>query len=444
MTPRLCTVSGNLEHSFSEDSVIPDSMNYLSDNNVIHIDDQNTFFNTFQFKRQGKKNIKLEIRMKNHIGLYNWYRLQGIVMYDDTGTPYQIIGKTIDIDASKQQFLKLQEEANRDNLTQLFNTSALAEKSDALLRKKAPEEEAALLLLDLDHFKILVDHYGRLVADTVLSQTAVILNDVFPAQLVGRIDNDQFVVFLPSIQSKEDIEKKAQEVCNLIHAIEVKDTPDFSVSCSIGYFSTKETKDFTFEIMLLRANVALRTIKSKGGNGVEIYGNLPKRYSVTSDAKDAKRNYYDTLTGLYSLPAFIIESEQILSRQPADQKTAIVYFDINSFTIFNANYGFTVGNKILKYFARVLEESMQPNELCCHIQNDEFVCMLFYNQTQDLSDRFSALKDRLNAKDTKIEDYFRFNFTCGVCLSGNETMDIATMIDKANYARKSTKGVTET
>ena len=435
--------SGNLEHSFSQDSIIPDSMNYLSDNNVIHIDDQNTFFNTFQFKRQGKKNIKLEIRMKNHIGLYNWYRLQGIVMYDDTGTPYQIIGKTIDIDASKQQFLKLQEEANRDNLTQLFNTSALAEKSDALLRKKAPEEEAALLLLDLDHFKILVDHYGRLVADTVLSQTAVILNDVFPAQLVGRIDNDQFVVFLPSIQSKEDIEKKAQEVCNLIHAIEVKDTPDFSVSCSIGYFSTKETKDFTFEIMLLRANVALRTIKSKGGNGVEIYGNLPKRYSVTSDEKDAKRNYYDTLTGLYSLPAFIIESEQILSRQPMNQKTAIVYFDINSFTIFNANYGFTVGNKILKYFARVLEESMQPNELCCHIQNDEFVCMLFYNQTQDLSERFSTLKDRLNAKDTKIEDYFRFNFTCGVCLSGNETMDIATMIDKANYARKSTKGVTE-
>lgn len=436
--------SGNLEHSFSQESVIPDGMNYIADNNIIHIDDQNTFFNAFNPNRQKKKNIKIEIRMKNHIGLYNWYRLQGIIMYDDTGTPYQIIGKTIDIDASKQQFLKLQEEANRDNLTQLFNTSALAEKSDALLRKKSDEEEAALLLVDLDHFKILADHHGRLVADTVLSQTAVILNDVFPAQLVGRIDNDQFVVFLPSILSKADIEEKAQEVCNLVHSMEVKDVPDFSVSCSIGYFSVKDTKDFTFEIMLLRANVALRTMKSKGGNGVEIYGSLPKRYSVaSSDEKDMKRNYYDTLTGLYSLPAFIIESDQILKNQPADQKVAIVYFDINSFTIFNANYGFTVGNKILKYFARVLEEAKQANELCCHIQNDEFVCLLFYQNTQDLSDRFSALKDRLDAKDMKIEDYFRFHYTCGVCLSDAEHVDIATMIDRANYARKSTKSVTD-
>lgn len=436
--------SGNLDHSFSQDSIITDTLNYFSDNNVIHIDDQNTFFNTFNFKRQGKKNIKLEIRMKNHIGLYNWYRLQGVVMYDDTGTPYQIIGKTIDIDASKQQFLKLQEEANRDNLTQLFNTSALAEKSDALLIKKAPEDEAALLLLDLDHFKILTDHYGRLVADTILSQTAVILNDVFPAQLVGRIDSDQFVVFLPSIHSKEDIKEKAQEVCNLVHSIKTKDIPDLSVSCSIGCFSIKETKDFTFEIMLLRANVALRTMKSKGGNGFEVYGSLPKLYSVSSsDTKDIKRNYYDTLTGLYSLPAFIIESEQILTTLPENKKAAIVYFDINSFTIFNVNYGFTVGNKILKYFARVLEESKQPNELCCHIQNDEFVCILFYENAQDLSDRFSALKDRLNAKDTNIEDYFRFHFTCGVCLAGNDHIDIATLIDRANFARKSTKGVTE-
>lgn len=436
--------SGNLEHSFSEEPVITNSMSYLSDNNVIHIDDQNTFFNSFNLKRHPKKNLKLEIRMKNDIGLYNWYRLQGIVMYDDTGSPYQIIGKTIDIDASKQQFLKLQEEANRDNLTQLFNTSALASKSDALLQKKSPEDEAALLLLDLDHFKILADHYGRLVADTVLSQTAVILNDVFPAQLVGRIDQDQFVVFLPSIQSKEDIKKKATEVCNLVHSIEMKDYPDFSVSCSIGYFSTKESKDYNFEIMLLRANVALRTIKSKGGNGFEIYGSLPKRYSITSlDEKETKRNYYDSLTGLYSLPAFIIESEQTIKNVDTGKKAAIIYFDINSFTIFNANYGFTVGNKILKYFARLLEEFKQPNELCCHIQNDEYVCLVFYDNTQDLADRFSLLKDRLVARDTKIEDYFRFHFTCGVCLDDKNSLDIATMIDRANFARKSTKGATE-
>ncbi|MBQ3601090.1 MAG: EAL domain-containing protein [Lachnospiraceae bacterium] len=435
--------SGNLEYSFSQESVISDSMHYLADKNIIHMDDQNTFHNAFNFKRKDKKNIKVEIRMKNNIGLYNWYRLQGIIMYDDTGTPSQVIGKTIDIDASKQQYLKLQEEANRDNLTQLFNTSALASKTDSLLSAKEPGQESALVLLDLDHFKILTEHYGRLICDTILSQTALIINEAFPGELVGRIDTDQFVVFLPSIESKKEIEEKLQALCNSINSIQIPEKPDLHVSCSIGYFTTKDT-NFTFEIMLLRANVALRSIKSKGGNGYEVYGSLKNTLTVAS-SKDvqSKRNYYDSLTGLYSLPAFIIEGERLISEKIDNKHAAIIYLDINSFKIFNANYGFTVGNKILKYFARVLEEEKQPDEICCHIENDEFACLVFFDNPQELATRFNALKERFQAKNTQIEDYFRFNFTCGACLSTSKNFDIASMIDHANYARKSTKGVTE-
>lgn len=435
--------SGNLEGSFSEDALITDCMNYLRDNNVIHTDDQHTFFNIFNFKRNTGQNIKAEVRMKNNIGLYNWYRLQGIIMFDETGTPYQVIGKTIDIDASKQQYLKLQEEANRDNLTQLFNTSALAEKTDALLAQKSADEEAALLLLDLDHFKILADHYGRLISDTILSETAVLLNEVFPGEVTGRVDNDQFVIFLPSVSSRKDLEEKATNLCKMIRSIAIKDNPDLSVSCSIGCFLTKET-GFTFEIMLLRANVALRTMKSKGGNGFEIYGSLKNNFSIAKETDTQnKRSYFDSLTGLYSLPAFIIEGEQILTENTNQKKVAIIYLDINSFKIYNSNYGFTVGNKILKYFARVLEEEKQPGEICCHVENDEFVCMAFYENSQDLSARFTKLKERFSAKDTNIEDYFRFHFTCGAYLAEDGETDITNMIDKANYSRKATKGVTE-
>ena len=435
--------SGNLEGSFSEEPLLKDSMHYLRDHNIIHTDDQNTFFNIFNFTKNHKQNIKVEVRMKNNIGLYNWYRLQGVVMFDETGKPNQVIGKTIDIDASKQQYLKLQEEANRDNLTQLFNTSALANKTDALLASKQPNTESALLLVDLDHFKIFADHYGRLIADTILSETAVLLNDVFQGEITGRVGNDQFVVFLPNVESKEDLAKKADKLCKMVHSIAIKEQPDLSVSCSIGYFITKDA-GFTFEIMLLRANVALRTIKSKGGNGYEIYGSLNNNFSVVSDTEsNSKRNYYDQLTGLYSLPAFIIEGEQLLDEQKKNKRVAIFYLDINSFRIFNSNYGFTVGNKILKYFARVLEEEKQENEICCHIENDEFACMIFYNDPQELSERFTKLKERFSAKDTNIEDYFRFNFTGGLYLAEEGETDITNMIDKANYARKATKGVTE-
>lgn len=436
--------SGNLEQSFTVQDTIPDFLDYVRDHAFVHVDDLNTFLNVFHFNRVSKKNIKLEVRMKNNIGLYNWYRLQGVVMFDEQGKPYQVIGKTSDIDSSKQLVLKLQEEANHDNLTQLFNTSAIADKAEGILKEKAKDQEVTLLLIDLDRFKIIADHYGRLCADNILSQTALVMHDLFPEQSIGRISNDQFVVFISDTKSISSVEEKADAACDAIRNLSVPDQPDLHITCSVGYFSTKDT-NFTFEIMLSRANVALRTMKSRGGNGCEAYGSLHNtntpNLSVTRRRDmEIKRSYYDHLTGLYSLPAFIIEGEEIIQNKKENENFAIIYLDINSFKIFNANYGFTVGNKILKYFARVLEEEKQEGEICCHIEHDEFACLVRYDKVQNLAMRFTKLKDHFSSSNIELEDYFRLNFTCGVYLANDENVDFASMIDKANYARKATKG----
>lgn len=436
--------SGKLEDTFSQESVLCNFLEYLKEHSIIHSDDINTFRSLFKPSKYEKKKLKIELRMKNNIGIYTWYQLQGIVMFDKDNSPSQVIGKSIDIDTTKQQFLKLQEEASRDELTQLFNQSAILEKADALLKTKQPEEEAALLLIDLDHFKIIADHYGRLITDSIISKAALLINDTLQTQFIGRIDNDQFVAFLPSIASKAALDESAQTLCKIISEIQVDGSPDLNVTCSIGYFTTKE-KHFTYELMLLRANVALRTMKSRGGNGVDAYGtlkNTPMTSTVTK--KDIKRSYYDGLTGLYTLPAFIIEADRIIqAHTKKEEHFAILCADINHFKVFNLNYGLSVGNKILKYFGRVLEEELLDGEICCHNENDHFVCLLKYKKPTDLSTRFNKLKDRLMARDTNIEDYFRFTITCGVYSSIEEKPDVAYMIDKADFARKSTKGLTE-
>ena len=90
-----------------------------------------------------------------------------------------------------------------------------------------------------------------------------------------------------------------------------------------------------------------------------------------------------------------------------------------------------------------MEEEKRENEMCCHVEKDEFVCMLYYDTAQDLALRFTDMKTHFSATNMNIEDYFRLNFTCGVYFSTGEREDLASMIDKANYARKATKGVTE-
>ncbi|MBQ5559035.1 MAG: EAL domain-containing protein [Lachnospiraceae bacterium] len=435
--------SGKLDTSFSNEDEVRNFLTYVKDRNIIHVDDQNTFFKAIQFSRTSKKDLKVEIRMLNNIGIYTWYRLQGVVMFDDNGKPYQIIGKTIDIDSSKQQFLKLQEEAQRDNLTKLNNITALADHVNGILPQLSENQEAALMLIDLDRFKILTDRYGQLVSEEILTQTARIIQEVFPGYSTGRVDADQFVVFLPEIKTTHDLQKTTELICDLIQKIEFKDNPDMKVTCSIGYFTTKDPT-FTFEIMLLRANVALRSMKSKGGNGSEAYGSFKNNTTISSEAaRTTSHEDYDQLTGLLSLPAFISEGEKLLNNGLDARHFAVIYFDINSFKIFNANYGFTIGNKILRYFSRVLEEEKQENELCCHVANDEFITLVNFERAQDLAMRFSVLKNHFSGTNMSVEDYFRFNFTCGVYLAKKGETDIAQMIDKANYARKSTKNVSE-
>lgn len=436
--------SGNLENTFSTASAIPNYKQYIKENGIVHPDDLKTFLNQFTPTYAKKKHMKTEIRMKNNIGIYTWYRIHSVVMYDKNENPIQIIGKSVNIDYTKQEFLRLQEEASHDELTRLFNQSAVRTQADEYLSQKSTDINAALLLIDLDHFRIIANQYGRVITDIIISRIVVLISEIFPNELVGRINNDQFVVFLKNIDSVQSLKERATRICEMIYEITLENYPDLQISASIGYFATNES-NYTYDLMLMRANVATRTIKSRGGNGVNAYGMLKRQKQIPNTIKgDTQRDYYDTLTGLYTLPAFLIEANKTIAQnKDKDVFFAIFYSDINRFHAFNLNYGFTVGNKILKYYSRILEESKQPGEICCHIDNDHFVCLIKFKDKRELSTRFNKLKEYLLSKDAVIEDYFRFTITAGICWDEDNTRDVSYMIDKADYARRSTKKLTD-
>lgn len=439
--------SGSLDHTFSTDSSIIGWNEFLMQNNIIHPDDLSAYNSIFRPKFNGasEKKFRVELRLKNNIGMYIWNRMQGIITFDEQKNPIQIIGKTFDIDASKQEILKLQEESIHDELTRLFNPKAFKSHADELLSTRPVNTQSAILLIDLDHFKIIADHYGRMLADTVISETSLLINQHFPNELIGRVENDQFVVFVSDVNSAEDIKNTALALKESIGNISVESQPDITITTSIGYFITKE-KQFTYDLMMLRANIALRAIKSRGGNGVDAYGTMSLRRNGTSIVRPSEgvRNYHDGLTGLYSLPAFIIEASKVIKQAEEQKNFAIFSADINRFHLFNINYGFTVGNKILKYFARILQEEGNPTDIFAHGENDIFFCLITYDTEQKIADYFNRIKNRLNAHDTNIEDYYRFSITCGIATSNKENADIASLIDKADYARLSSKALTET
>ena len=94
---------------------------------------------------------------------------------------------------------QLREMARRDGLTGLLNRTALQD----IIRRRGQEprseeeEEDALILIDIDHFKMINDTHGHAAGDHVLRMVAVsIAGNVFERDHTARIGGEEFAVFL--------------------------------------------------------------------------------------------------------------------------------------------------------------------------------------------------------------------------------------------------------
>ncbi|MDP3535473.1 MAG: diguanylate cyclase, partial [Halomonas sp.] len=92
-----------------------------------------------------------------------------IVHYDDSGRVAQTSSMIRDISAQKRLEAQLAHSAVTDHLTGIYNRKRFDEEVDkALARRRRSGVNTALILLDIDHFKLVNDTYGHDVGDQVL------------------------------------------------------------------------------------------------------------------------------------------------------------------------------------------------------------------------------------------------------------------------------------
>lgn len=90
--------------------------------------------------------------------------------------------------------------ANTDPLTGAFNRRALMNRLEAI------EASAALVLIEVDHFKSINDNYGHQVGDAILVELVRILRESVRKQdFVARIGGEESVVFLPGTEREEEL-----------------------------------------------------------------------------------------------------------------------------------------------------------------------------------------------------------------------------------------------
>jgi diguanylate cyclase (GGDEF)-like protein len=161
---------------------------------------------------------------------------------------------------------QFQEAATTDHKTGVLNSVAW---HDAAARELDRGAEFGVLMIDLDHFKLVNDTHGHLVGDAVLREVADTLCDqVREVDAVGRFGGEEFVVLLPGAALPDAI-RVAERIRTAIADLTVTDgsAAVSALSASIGV-SVHPMAGAVLEQVLLAADSALYEAKRGGRNRV--------------------------------------------------------------------------------------------------------------------------------------------------------------------------------
>lgn len=155
----------------------------------------------------------------------------------------------------------LEEKIQLDSMTGLYNRIYTEKHISRLLVDD--KVGGTLFVIDLDNFKRVNDHFGHLKGDEILKKAARVLADaVRKSDIAGRIGGDEFMVFLPEIQSRTIGEKRADEIIEGIS--HVFGELNLEQGCSIGIAIARAGQAVTFEEIYRKADKALYEAKQKG------------------------------------------------------------------------------------------------------------------------------------------------------------------------------------
>ncbi|MEK6660023.1 MAG: GGDEF domain-containing protein, partial [Campylobacterota bacterium] len=159
----------------------------------------------------------------------------------------------------------LEETTNLDPLTKVFNRRALISYLNGVCSNKSIPYTLHVLMLDIDHFKIINDSYGHIAGDKILIFISNILRKTLrDGDKIFRFGGEEFTVIL-NRNSDEDSEAIANRILKLICSNKlVYMGENISVTASIGM--TKFIENDTPDTLLSRADKALYASNHNGKN----------------------------------------------------------------------------------------------------------------------------------------------------------------------------------
>jgi diguanylate cyclase (GGDEF)-like protein/PAS domain S-box-containing protein len=256
-----------------------------------------------------------------------WISWSNKPLHNPAGELEGVLAIGQDITYRKRYEAQLLHQASHDALTNLPNRILLCDRvAQSIITAEKQKKGVAILLLDLDNFKIVNDTIGHSKGDLLLKAVSQRLQSVLgEVGTLARLGGDEFVILQDNFIDNKDTARLAEKIIKVFTDPFAIDGHEIFVSISMG-IALYPNDGQTVEILLRFADVAMYHAKNQGKNNYQFFTHdinqyLHKRMEIENQLRRAlERDEFQ----LYYQPQIdtdlraISGMEALLRWQPAD------------------------------------------------------------------------------------------------------------------------------
>jgi diguanylate cyclase (GGDEF)-like protein/PAS domain S-box-containing protein len=222
----------------------------------------------------------LENTNRHKLGHLVVLETSGVPVFDANGTFRGYRGVDRDITERKRIAERLAQLAHHDSLTGLPNRALFLDRLQAAIEHVQHRgRHIAVLLFDLDRFKLINDTLGHAAGDRLLQSVAQRLTGALREDdTVARLGGDEFVILLVDVARRDDVAQVAQKLLDTLAAPHSIDGRELFVTTSIGV-SVFPGDGADSASLMKHADIAMYRAKAKGRNNFQLY--LPDMSEAT-------------------------------------------------------------------------------------------------------------------------------------------------------------------